>query len=112
MIMTSLALAAAITPATARAQAKTKISIAFPIVDPTAEVLYAYEMGFFDRAGLDVTLMPLSNGAAIAEGVASGAIDIGIGNVLTLESAFKKGIALTIIERPDGGEKFSVEDRT
>jgi hypothetical protein len=27
----------------------------FPTVDPTAEVLYAYDMGFFDKAGLDVT---------------------------------------------------------
>jgi len=71
-------------------------NIAFPIVDPTAEVLFAYDMGFFDRAGLDVTLTPLSNGR-IAAGVVSGAIDIGIGNVLTIEAAFKKGIPLTIV---------------
>jgi len=97
MIMTTLALTAAATPGTLRAQAKSKINIAFPIVDPTAEVLFAYDMGFFDRAGLDVTLTPLSNGAAIAAGVVSGAIDIGIGNVLTIEAAFKKGIPLTIV---------------
>jgi ABC-type nitrate/sulfonate/bicarbonate transport system substrate-binding protein len=97
MMMTSLALAAAARPAALRAQAKSKINVAFPIVDPTAEVLYAYEMGFFDRAGLDVTLTPLSNGAAIAAGVISGAIDFGIGNVLTIEAAFKKGIPLTIV---------------
>ena len=95
--MTTLALTAAATPGTLRAQAKSKINIAFPIVDPTAEVLFAYDMGFFDRAGLDVTLTPLSNGAAIAAGVVSGAIDIGIGNVLTIEAAFKKGIPLTIV---------------
>ncbi len=97
MIVTSLAFTAASAPAIVRAQAKSKISIAFPIVDPTAEVLYANDMGFFDRAGLDVTLMPLSNGAAITEGVASGSIDVGIGNVLTIESAYKRGIPLTII---------------
>jgi NitT/TauT family transport system substrate-binding protein len=97
MILTSLALAAAGTPRAARAQVKDKVNVAFPIVDPTAEVLYAAEMGFFERAGLDVTLTPLSNGAAIAAGVASGAIDIGIGNVLSIEAAYKKGIPLTII---------------
>jgi len=37
--------------------------VAFPPVDPTAEVLYAYDLGLFDKAGIDVTLTPLGNGA-------------------------------------------------
>ena len=95
MILMSLALLFAASPVTA--QTKEKITIAFPTVDPTAEVLYAYDMGFFDRAGLDVTLQPLSNGGAIAAAVASGAVQIGIGNVMAIESAHKKGIPLTIV---------------
>jgi NitT/TauT family transport system substrate-binding protein len=96
LILMGLALVlAASSPAIS--QTKDKITVAFPTVDPTAEVLYAYDMGLFEKAGLDVTLQPLSNGGAIAAGVASGAIDIGIGNVMAIESAHKKGIPLTCI---------------
>ena len=96
MLLMSLALVLAASPAMAQAT-KDKISVAFPTVDPTAEVLYAYELGLFDKAGLDVTLTPLANGGAIAAGVASGAIDIGVGNVINIETAHKKGVPLTII---------------
>ncbi len=96
MILMALALVLAASPLTAQ-QTKQKITVAFPTVDPTAEVLYAYDLGLFDKAGLDVTLQPLSNGGAIAAGVAGGAIDIGVGNVMATETAHKKGVPLTII---------------
>ena len=94
-IVLPLALALARRPAIA--QVKDKLRVAFPILDPTAEVAYGVEMGFFERAGFDIETVPLVNGAAIAAGVAGGSIDIGVGNVLTVESAYKKGIPLTII---------------
>ena len=94
-IVLPLALALASRPAIG--QVKDKLRVAFPILDPTAEVAYGVEMGFFERAGFDIETVPLVNGAAIAAGVAGGSIDIGIGNVLTVESAYKKGIPLTII---------------
>jgi ABC-type nitrate/sulfonate/bicarbonate transport system substrate-binding protein len=81
----------------AAAQTRDKITVAFPTVDPTAEVLYAFDLGLFEKAGLDVTLQPLSNGGAIAAGVASGTIDIGIGNVIAIETAHSKGLPLTVI---------------
>ncbi len=95
IVLLGLALAFGALPAAA--QTREKITVAFPTVDPTAEVLYAYDMGFFDKAGLDVTLQPLANGGAIAAGVVSGAIDIGVGNVIAIETAHKKGLPLTII---------------
>ena len=79
------------------AQTKDKITVAFPPVDPTAEVLYAYDLGLFDKQGLDVTLQPLGNGSAIAAGVASGSIDFGVGNLISIESAHTKGVPLTIV---------------
>jgi NitT/TauT family transport system substrate-binding protein len=91
----SLALVLAAAPATA--QTHDKISVAFPTIDPTAEVLYAYDLGLFEKAGLDVTLMPMANGGAIAAGVAGGSIDIGVGNVINIETAHKKGVPLTIV---------------
>ncbi len=95
MILMSLALLIGAAPALA--QTRDKITVAFPPVDPTAEVLYAYDLGLFDKAGIDVTLTPLGNGGAITAGVASGSIDIGVGNVITIESAHKKGVPLTVI---------------
>ena len=95
IVLLGLALAFGALPAAA--QTREKITVAFPTVDPTAEVLYAYDMGFFDKVGLDVTLQPLANGGAIAAGVVSGAIDIGVGNVIAIETAHKKGLPLTII---------------
>jgi NitT/TauT family transport system substrate-binding protein len=92
-----MALAFALLAAPGAAQTKQKITIAFPTVDPTAEVLYAYDLGLFDKAGLDVTLQPLSNGGAIAAGVASGAIDFGVGNVIAIETAHTKGVPLIVV---------------
>jgi ABC-type nitrate/sulfonate/bicarbonate transport system substrate-binding protein len=92
-----MALALALVASPISAQTKEKISVAFPTVDPTAEVLYAYDLGLFDKQGLDVTLQPLPNGAAIVAGVASGSIDFGVGNVITIESAHTKGIPLAVV---------------
>jgi NitT/TauT family transport system substrate-binding protein len=96
-LVVAAAFALALLASPAGSQTKEKITVAFPTVDPTAEVLYAYDMGFFEKAGLDVTLQPLPNGAAIAAGVASGAIDFGVGNVIAIESAHTKGVPLTIV---------------
>jgi len=92
-----LALALALIAAPLGAQTKDKITVAFPTVDPTAEVLYAYDMGFFDKEGLDVTLTPLPNGGAIAAGVASGQLDFGVGNVIAIEEAHSKGVPLMVV---------------
>jgi NitT/TauT family transport system substrate-binding protein len=92
-----LPLALGLATRAAVAQAKDKVRVAFPTLDPTAEVAYGIDQGFFERAGFAIEPIPLTNGAAIAAGIASGAIDIGIGNVLTIESAYKRGIPLTII---------------
>jgi ABC-type nitrate/sulfonate/bicarbonate transport system substrate-binding protein len=92
-----ITLALALIASPAGAQTKEKITVAFPTVDPTAEVLYAYDLGIFDKDGLDVTLQPLANGGAIAAGVASGAIDFGVGNVIAIESAHSKGVPLMIV---------------
>ena len=92
-----IALLLAAAPASAQTVPHDKITVAFPPVDPTAEVLYAYDLGMFDKAGIDVTLQPLGNGGAIVSGVAGGSIDIGVGNVITIETAHKNGIPITVI---------------
>lgn len=92
-----IALAVTLVACPAMPQTPDKITIAFPTVDPGAEPLYAAENGFFQRAGLDVTLEPLGNGGAIASGVASGSIDVGISNVIAIETAHEKGIPFVVV---------------
>jgi len=51
-------------------------------------------MGFFAQAGLNVELQTLNNGAAIAAGVVSGAIDIGIAPPNVLANGYLRGFTL------------------
>jgi NitT/TauT family transport system substrate-binding protein len=66
-------------------------------VDGMAEVYYARDMGFFKKAGLDVEIQPITNGAAIISAVVSGAADIGGSNVSSIAIAYKQHIPLTIV---------------
>jgi len=64
-----------------------------------------------------VTLTPLGNGAPSRAGVASGSIDIGVGNVITIESAHRRAYAHVIaparttqqraVQRADRGEELA-----
>ena len=61
-----------------------------------AEVYYAQDMGFFKKAGLTVEIQTLANGAAVASAVASGALQIGDSNTLSLAVARQKGLPFVI----------------
>ena len=66
-------------------------------IDPTAEVYYAQEMGFFKKAGLDVTITPFTSGGAIAAAVVGGAVDIGLADSVSMTSAHARGLPLTYL---------------
>jgi NitT/TauT family transport system substrate-binding protein len=89
--------AAALLPATGARAQDTALTISTTPVDSSGEPYYAYEAGFFKAAGLDVTLTPSANGAAIAAAVASGAIDVGNSNLVSLAQAHQKNIPFVII---------------
>ena len=61
-----------------------------------AEVYYAQDMGFFKKAGLTVEIQTLANGAAVASAVASGALQIGDSNTLSIATARQKGLPFVI----------------
>jgi NitT/TauT family transport system substrate-binding protein len=92
-------LLAALAPAGAGAQqpAPFKLRVATIPSDIGAEVYYAKDMGFFARAGLDVEITPITNGAAISSAVASGAIDIGYATGTNVALAHEKGLPFTVI---------------
>jgi NitT/TauT family transport system substrate-binding protein len=67
-------------------------------VDSAAEPYYAYDGGFFKAAGVDVDLQNgAANGAAISAAVASGALDAGVSNLVSVIQAHAKGIPFVVI---------------
>lgn len=60
--------------------------------DTYAEAYYAQDMGFFTKAGLSVDLSTFPNGGAIANAIAAGALDLGVGNPVQLANAIVHGI--------------------
>jgi len=83
-------------PHPARSQ-ETTLKIATIPIDVGAEVFYARDAGFFAKAGIDAQIQSITNGGAIAAAVASGAIDIGFSNLVSIATAYKRGLPITII---------------
>jgi NitT/TauT family transport system substrate-binding protein len=81
----------------ARAQANSKINIGTVAIDALAVPFYAQDMGFFAKAGLDVTISQVNNGAAVTAGVVGGAYDIGGSNIGSLIIASSKGLPITLV---------------
>jgi NitT/TauT family transport system substrate-binding protein len=71
-------------------------------IENGAEVYYAKDMGFFDKAGLDVTIDTVQSGSAIAPAVISGASDIGLSSLVPLAIAHVKQFPLVLVA--PGGE--------
>lgn len=90
-----LALLCAFPPQPVRA-ADASIVVGTAGKETDAEVYYAQELGFFKKAGLNVEIQTMANGAAIASAVASGALQIGDSNTLSLATARKKGLPFVI----------------
>jgi NitT/TauT family transport system substrate-binding protein len=80
-----------------RAQGLTKLrTLALP-VDQCGALFYAKELGYFERAGLDVDLsFPTDYGAVISATV-GGSADISYGIIVALEQAFAAGLPITIV---------------
>lgn len=66
-------------------------------IDPAGEAFYAFERGFFRDEGLDARVQTLGNGAEIASAVASGAIDVGFANLLSLAQAHLRGVPIVLL---------------
>ena len=62
-----------------------------------AQAVYAQALGFFGRAGLNVDIQVLPNGAAIAAAISGGSLQLGNGNVLTTAKAREKGLPFSIV---------------
>jgi NitT/TauT family transport system substrate-binding protein len=88
-------LAAAALPS--RARASDALHVATIPLDAGAEAYYALDMGFFRDAGIDAQVDAITSGAATASAVASGAIDVGFSNLISIAAAFKRNIPFTLL---------------
>ncbi len=68
------------------------LKIGVPPAEPSGPAYYAYELGYFKQAGLDVELQVLENGSAIAAAIISGAVQFGATQVLQLALAHLRNI--------------------
>lgn len=65
--------------------------------DSGAEVYYAQSRGTFKQHGLDVEIISLSGGAAVAAAMASGKYEIGQGNIATIAAAYEAGLPFVLV---------------
>ena len=67
------------------------------LLDNTAEVFYARELGMFKRAGLDVDITTFPSGGAAASALVGGAVNISIADMLSMAEAHAQKIPLTYL---------------
>jgi NitT/TauT family transport system substrate-binding protein len=65
--------------------------------DQSTPIIYADKAGLFKKAGLNVQLLKLGGGAAIAAAVAGGSLEIGKGSSLSAILAISRGLPFTVI---------------
>jgi NitT/TauT family transport system substrate-binding protein len=92
------ALAALLLPAAASfAQTLTTIRVATTADDNATPILYGLQSGRFRAAGLDVQIQQVSNGSAIAAGIAGGAYDVGKASLTSILTSHLHGVPFTIV---------------
>lgn len=94
MVFGALAVLLGALPGSAQA---TRIRLITTPTDSGAQAYYAEALGLFRKAGLDVEVSSLGNGASVAAAIASGAAEIGQGNVVSLALAHEKGLPFVLL---------------
>lgn len=65
--------------------------------DTYASAYFAQDAGFFTKAGLNVDLETMNNGAAIAAALSAGAMDVGVATPIILANAYLHGLPVVIV---------------
>jgi NitT/TauT family transport system substrate-binding protein len=87
--------------ATAQQPARPLLRIALTPSDAAGQVLYARDMGFFARAGLDVRVTTDADPAAVQEAIFQQQLDIGYEDVVSLAAAHERGWPYAYIAAAD-----------
>ena len=97
LVLTLVALGVAGIPSFGSAQGTpAKILVGASSDDVVRPLLYAVDGGLFKNAGLDVEMVKLNNGAAVAAAVAGGSVQLGKGSGLTPIQAYAKGLPFVV----------------
>jgi len=81
----------------ARAATLTTVRIGVQPVESAGQTFYAKDLGWFEQAGLDVQITPLSNGGALVAAVIGGALEVGLSAVGPVAQGAVKGLGVKII---------------
>jgi NitT/TauT family transport system substrate-binding protein len=81
----------------AQSPAPLNLRVAATANDTYASAYFAQDMGFFTRAGLNVDLETMNNGAAIAAALSAGSMDIGVATPIILANAVLHGLPVVIV---------------
>ena len=79
------------------AQTGAPLRIGVLAAESAAEITYAKELGYFAKAGLDVTITTMSNTPTIVAAVVAGALDIGYTTIDSVASIHSHNIPLVVI---------------
>lgn len=89
--------APALRPSAASAQQMVDLKVGVPQSQDVVQILYAVKAGLFAKAGLNVELIPLVNGAAISAAVAGGSLQVGMSSLQGLISGHVHGVPFQLI---------------
>jgi NitT/TauT family transport system substrate-binding protein len=79
------------------AQTLAHITVVTSPSDSGAEVYYAQSRGTFKKYGLEVEIISLAGGAAVAAAMSSGKYEIGQGNIATIAAAYEAGLPFVLV---------------
>jgi NitT/TauT family transport system substrate-binding protein len=91
------AAAVTLTPRRVSAQTLTPLRVTAVPNDDVSPFLYAQQSGLFKRAGLDVSIVQATSGAAIAAAVVSGSYDIGLISMMASITGHVHGLPFVMI---------------
>ena len=80
-----------------RAQTGQALRVGILSAESAAEAHYANDLGYFTKAGLDVTITTMSNTPSIVAAVVAGALDIGYTTIDSVSSIHSHNIPLVVI---------------
>ena len=81
----------------ARAQTAPTIRMGVVGVEEAAWAYYAQEKGFYKAAGLNVDISVFPNGGSVSQGLAGGALDVGVTNSGSMSLAKQRGLPIALI---------------
>jgi NitT/TauT family transport system substrate-binding protein len=83
--------------ATAQTEPITTLHVGVLPAEICGGVFYGIDRGYFKKAGINVDVQMFTNGNAIAAGLASGALDVGLSDVVNIMAAHTRGLPLVYI---------------